>query len=190
MIKKNILIFIFTISILIVVSLVLYRNNNYKKVTIPNRDIIKTTTVKKDNETSINNDNSSFNNEDESKLNTTTTKKLDNADIKTTTSESTANKIPKTTTKINTTTKLVIKTTKQHTTTTKSCGSKKFDFGWFRADFTSMDSCTTKGDYYLNKYDGKYSYSCSYMNDDCGVTFYMLALRDEYGVSYDWHNIE
>lgn len=65
------------------------------------------------------------------------------------------------------------------------CTPKKFDFSWFRADFTTQQDCIDKGSKYSS-----YGYACTNATDDCGVTYYMLELYDDKGISHEYWTVE
>lgn len=73
--------------------------------------------------------------------------------------------------------------------TTKGCISGKFDVFWFHSDLKSESYCNSKENEILSKYGTEYSFHCSNKVDDCGTTHYMLIIKDENGVSYNWKNL-
>ena len=169
---KKVLLFIMPIIIIGITTLLAIRNINRnvtqvneasKIITPPKKEEVQNTTKEKiEPATTTNN----------SKKSTTT------SNNKTKVTISKKNVI---TTKQNTTISVV--TTR--TTTTKTCTPKKFIWSWFRADFETQSQCENQGERFMDNY----GYSCSYLQDDCGKTYWMLSLFDDNGNYFDWHNV-
>ena len=158
-----------------------------KKANTVNKNDITSTTTNNEQSTSTTNTTTTSTTTvikpESSRKPSTTTSKVKPKSTTTNTSTSTKT-TKKTTTTTTTTTKKITNTsttttTKVNNPTTKACTPKKFYIS-FRADFKTKDECIAIGNKYYENY---YGYHCSWTEDDCGDTYYMLTLYKD-GIDY------